>query len=124
MKKFLAYTIALVVGVLFSAAAYAGQVPGFTGPAGSNPYDPSNIAGVFNQIIQSYDLAIGNGAALGTHVGLFSEGGFQYGGVTSTGSLTLGSVFPSPSTLASTTVKFFITFFDSKGVQSFIPVWQ
>lgn len=124
MKKFLAFTMALVVGALFSATVFAGQVPSFTGPAGTNPYDPSNIAGVFNQIIQQYDLAIGNGAQLGTHVGLFSEGGFQWGGVTSVGSLTIGLVQPSPSTLASTTVKFFLTFFDSKGVQSYVPVWQ
>ena len=122
MKKFLT---ALVVGLLFVAGAHAAQVPTYTGPAGTNPYDPSNIAGVINQIIQSYDLAIGNGAALGTHVGLFSEGGFQFSGGNSVGSLTLGLVQPtSPNGLVSNTAKFFITFFDSKGVQSYIPVWQ
>lgn len=124
MKKLFSGIAALVVGLLISAAVQAGQVPAYTGPAGANPYDPSNIAGVINQMLTNFDLAIGNGAQLGTHVGLFSEGGFQWGGVASVGSLSLGTQFPSPSTLGSTTVKFWLTFFDSKGVQSFMPVWQ
>lgn len=124
MKKFIALAFALVVGA-FVSVAHAGQVPSFTGPAGSNPYDPSNIAGVFNQIISQYDLAISNGAQLGAHVGLFSEGGFQLAGVTSVGSLTLGLVAPNtPFGLNSNTVKFWLTFFDSQNNRSFIPVWQ
>ena len=125
MKKLFQGIATLVVGLLVSATVYAAQVPTYTGPAGTNPYDPSNIAGVFNQLIQQYDAAIGNGAGLGTHVGLFSEGGFQLAGITSVGSLTLGLVAPNtPFGLTSNTVKFFLTFFDSQGRQSFIPVWQ
>ena len=127
MKKLFQGIATLVVGLLVSATVYAAQVQTYTGPAGANPYDPSNIAGVFNQLIQNYDAAIGNGSQLGTHVGLFSEGGFQLGATSKTGSMTLGTTQPGATgtnTLGSLTVKFYINFVDSLGVQSYIPVWQ
>lgn len=127
MKKLFAGIATLAVGAVVALGlgiAQAGQLPLGTSPAGTNPIDPPNILGAVNQTLTGVNLAIGNGAALGQHVGLFSEGGFQIAGVTSVGALSLGLNFPSPSTLGSTTVKFWLTFFDSQGKQSYIPVWQ
>lgn len=129
MKQFLRGMVSTVVGVLVGLAiigvAYAGSVTPFTALNGTNP-----VVGIpatqpdFNTVINSLNLAIGNGAGLGTNVGVFSGGGFQIASITSVGSLTLGLKSPNPSTLGSTTVKFFLTFIDSLGVQSYIPVWQ
>lgn len=125
MKKFLAYAISGVVGLLISAAVYAAPVATFTGPTGTNPIDPPNILGGMNTMLNNLNGAISNGAALGTSVGIFSNGGFQIQSLASTSTnMTIGARLPNGGLLVSNTAKFFLTFFDSQGVQSYIPVWQ
>ncbi len=125
MKSLFAFVTALVVAAFVASVAYASPATVFTGPAGTNPLnDGQNVLSSLNQSLNEINAAISNGAALGTSVGIFSNGGFQVMGQASTGSMTLGTSFPTPSTLGSTTVKFYLTFFDSQGKQSYIPVWQ
>ncbi len=129
MKQVLRSLSVLVVGALVGlavlGAAYAGSVNPFTGPSGTNPIQgiPGTLPD-FNTAVNSLNAAISNGAGGGAQVGIFTGATFQLGSVTSVGSLTLGLKQPTPSTLGSTTVKFFLTFVDSQGVLSYIPVWQ
>ena len=124
MKKTYAFLAAVVVGILVATASIAGSVTPFTGPAGTNPIKFPAAESDLNNLINALNAAISNGQIAGTQVGIFTGSGFQIQGLTSTGSLTLGTTFPNPSTLGSTTVKFFLTFFASNGTLSYIPVWQ
>ena len=124
MKKTYAFLAAVVVGILVATAAIAGTVTPFTGPAGTNPIKFPAVESDLNSLINALNAAISNGQIAGVQTGIFTGQSFQIGNVTSTGSLTLGTVFPSPSTLGSTTSKFWLTFFDSQGKLSYIPVWQ
>lgn len=130
MKKFLGYTLSVVGALVFAlvlGVAQASPVVPFTGPAGTNPLDPPNILGGMNTMLNNLNAAISNGSTLGTNVGLFSNANFQIAGVSSGASntgLSFGLIVPNPSTLGQTTIKFFLTFFDSLGRQSYIPVWQ
>lgn len=128
MKKLL-----IALGMIVAAsAAFAGSVPLATGPGGTNPVDPPNMVGGLNTTITNLNAAISPGSsATGanmTNTGIFTGSSFQLAAITSTGSMTLGTVRPGPNgiaaSLGSLTTKFFITFTDSLGNQAYIPVWE
>ncbi len=135
MNKWFASIVAALLFI--GAVAYAGNVPIFTGPAGTNPSQSPSIIPDLNSLTQQLNLAISPGftpgglTVGGGNVGIFSGGGFQLGVATLASSgLTTGTFVPGQggssqtNTLVSQTVKFFITFMASNGVQSYIPVWQ
>lgn len=120
MKRFLAFLTVLAV-FAFSGIAYAGSVAPLTGPAGSNPVTFPAAIGDFNTIINAVNAAISQGATAGTlSTGIFSGASFQVGKA-STATLTMTS---QPASLTTLGVSFFLTFTDSQGVLSFIPVWH
>lgn len=128
MKNFLrGFAIAALLAVSGISLAYAGSVSTMTGPTGTNPALAPQGLPDYNTIINGLNAAISNGAALGTQTGVFTGATFQLTATSKTGSMTLGTIQPGASglsTLGSLTVKFFINFVDSLGVQSYIPVWQ
>jgi hypothetical protein len=120
MKRFLASLTALAV-LAFAGVAYAGSVTQMTGPAGTNPVTFPAAIGDYNTIINAVNAAISQGATVGNlSTGIFSGASFQVGKA-STATLTMTS---QPASLQTLGVSFFLTFTDSQGVLSFIPVWH
>lgn len=123
MKRFL-IALALVAALFATETvgpALAGSVTQLTGPAGTNPAAVPNNLGDYNTIINAVNAAISQGATSGTlSTGIFSGGSFQVGKA-STATLTMTS---QPASLTTLGVSFFLTFTDSQGVLSFIPVWH
>lgn len=120
-----------VVALLAAGSAFAGSVPLFGGPAQTNPINnPADQADI-NAMINAMNGSIGPGMTTGTltGVGIFTSGSlggtFQSQGLlqTTARSLTTGLLNPA-GVGGAATMKFFLTFVDSQGIQSFIPVWQ
>lgn len=129
MKKLAAFAVATAF-VLAAVSAFAGSVPIFGGPAQTNPINnPADQADV-NSLIQQLNVAIGPGLTTGSVSAIFTSGSingtFQSQGLLQTGqSLSTGTnCIRSSQTGGCGSFSFFLTFVDSQGNQSFIPVFK
>lgn len=130
--KFFGYTIAVAAFALLAltGAAFAGSVPIFTGPAGTNPINQPAVQGDLNSTIQQLNVAIGPGLTTGSISAIFTSGSingtFQSQGLLQgSGALTTGTnCIRSSASGTCGTFSFFLTFVDSQGIQSFIPVYK
>lgn len=141
MKNFTAALLAVVTLSLLGLAgsAFAGALPIYGGPAQTNPIANPATQPDINALVNAVNGMIGpgmTGGVSGTNLtpgsvgGLFTGGSvtgtFQSQGLLQTGtSLTTGTNCIRSSAGGNCgTFKWFLTFVDSQGIQSFIPVFQ
>lgn len=138
--KFLGYTIALLALALTTSLANAGALTTYTGPSGTNPVANAITQPDINALVNAINGMIGPGLTSGANSTGVTPG--SVGGLFTSGSLT--GTFQSQGLLQATnnilttgiecirsttsggcgTFSFFLTFVDSQGNQSFIPVYK
>jgi len=128
MKTFAALAVAALLAL--AGTAFAGSVPIFTGPAGTNPINQPAVQADVNSLINQLNVAIGPGLTTGSISAIFTSGSingtFQSQALLQSGnSLTTGTnCIRSSASGGCGTFSFFLTFVDSQGNQSFIPVYK
>lgn len=132
MKKFAALLAIVSFALLgWTGSVLAGAVPIYGGPAQANPIqNPADQADI-NALVGALNAAIGPGLSSG-NTGLFTSG--SIGGTFQSQGLLQGSTnnilttgiqcIRSSASGGCGTFSFFLTFTDSQGVQSFIPVYK